>query len=90
MLIFTRRPGEQIIIGDDIRIAILKVDGNQVRVGIDAPKEVSVHRKEIYDKILAQKEEHASDAEAKVLEKAFLAIYPNVKFVDCTLVKGVS
>jgi carbon storage regulator len=51
MLILTRRIGETIVIGDDISVAILGVKGNQVRVGIDAPKEVSVHREEIYNQI---------------------------------------
>lgn len=55
MLILTRRVGELIIIGEDIVITALGVKGNQVRIGIDAPKNVSVHRKEIKLKIDAQK-----------------------------------
>ncbi|MFQ1016601.1 carbon storage regulator CsrA [Gilliamella sp. Occ3-1] len=51
MLILTRRVGETLIIGDDVVITILGVKGNQVRVGINAPKEVSIHREEIYNKI---------------------------------------
>ncbi len=51
MLILTRRVGEQIIIGDDITIAIFGIKGNQVSVGIGAPKDVSVHREEIYQRI---------------------------------------
>ncbi len=51
MLILTRRISESIIIGDDVKITVLGVKGNQVRIGIDAPKDVSVHRKEIYDRI---------------------------------------
>ena len=54
MLILTRRVGESIIIGDDIVITVLGVKGNQVRIGIDAPKNVSVHREEIKHKIDAQ------------------------------------
>lgn len=54
MLILTRRVGERLMIGDCVEIAILGVKGNQVRVGIDAPKEVSVHREEIYRKILLE------------------------------------
>ena len=51
MLILTRRLGEKIIIGDNVKMVILGVKGNQVRIGIDAPKEISVHREEIQKRI---------------------------------------
>ena len=51
MLILTRRVGEVLRIGDDVSITILGVKGNQVRIGIDAPKDVAVHREEIYQRI---------------------------------------
>ena len=51
MLILTRRVGESLKIGDDVTITVLSVRGHQVRIGIDAPREVSVHREEIYAKI---------------------------------------
>lgn len=57
MLILTRRVGESLIIGDDVVINVLGVKGNQVRIGVDAPKEVSVHREEIYDRIQAEKDQ---------------------------------
>ena len=56
MLILTRRIGESIMIGDDVAISVLGVKGSQVRLGIDAPKEISVHREEIYQRIQQEKE----------------------------------
>ena len=51
MLILTRRVGETLMIGDDVTVTVLGVKGNQVRVGVSAPKDVSVHREEIYERI---------------------------------------
>ncbi len=51
MLILTRRVGETIIIGEDVAVTVLGVTGNSVRVGVNAPKEVAVHREEIYERI---------------------------------------
>ncbi|MEH6470275.1 MAG: carbon storage regulator CsrA [Halopseudomonas sp.] len=55
MLILTRRVGETLMVGDDVTVTVLGVKGNQVRIGVNAPKDVSVHREEIYERIQKEK-----------------------------------
>ncbi|MCP8351698.1 carbon storage regulator CsrA [Candidatus Synchoanobacter obligatus] len=62
MLILTRKVGESLKIGDDVTITVLSVKGHQVRIGIDAPKDVSVHREEIYNRIKFGDEDATGEA----------------------------
>jgi carbon storage regulator len=67
MLILTRKIGETVVIGDDVDITVLGVKGNQVRLGVKAPKEVSVHREEIYERIRREHDQQAG-GQMKVAE----------------------
>lgn len=64
MLILTRRIGESVVIGDDVSVTVLGVKGNQVRLGVNAPRDVSVHREEIYAKIQKEGEEALDEPES--------------------------
>lgn len=68
MLILTRRVGETVMIGDEVTITVLGVKGNQVRIGINAPKHIAVHREEIYERI--KREQHGG-AEVPPAESSF-------------------
>lgn len=66
MLILTRRVGETVVIGEDVSVTVLGVKGNQIRLGINAPKTVSVHRQEIFDRIQNESgQDDSSDSEEK-------------------------
>jgi carbon storage regulator len=68
MLVLTRRIGESIQIGDDIKLTVLTMQGQTVRVGIEAPKNIRVHREEIYEKIVEENRRAALDASKENLE----------------------
>lgn len=63
MLILTRRVGETLMIGDEVTVTVLGVKGNQVRIGVNAPKHVAVHREEIYERIQREQEQGGKAAD---------------------------
>ena len=67
MLILTRRVGETLMIGDEVSVTVLGVKGNQVRIGVNAPREVAVHREEIYARIKKEQEDDSAPLETRAV-----------------------
>jgi len=71
MLILTRRVGETVMIGNEVTVTVLGVKGNQVRIGVNAPKDVAVHREEIYERIKREQDQNPASAPiAKIVDDA--------------------
>ncbi len=69
MLILTRRVGETLMIGDDVSVTVLGVKGNQVRIGVNAPREVAVHREEIFERIKQEQAKKGDDSAGNTEEE---------------------
>jgi carbon storage regulator len=76
MLILTRRVGETVMVGDDVTVTVLGVKGNQVRIGINAPKNVAVHREEIYERIKREQQGDLADDRVHSPHRAARRPYP--------------
>ena len=72
MLILTRRIGESLRIGDEVSVTVLGIKGSQVRIGVNAPKSVSVHREEVYDRINDENSKNSENAEKNPKKNATL------------------
>jgi len=82
MLVLTRRIGETLMVGDEVTVTILSVKGNQVRIGVNAPEEVAVHREEIYERIKAE-EQTMRNRRIRFADRRQYNVIHNTPFRDC-------
>ncbi len=82
MLILTRRVGETLMIGDEVTVTVLGVKGNQVRIGVNAPKTVAVHREEIFERIKHEQEQGLPPGGAKLESRATIHVRPRAEQVE--------
>ena len=82
MLILTRRTGETLMIGNDVTVTVLGVKGTQVRIGINAPNEVAVHREEIYERIKSEERERIRNRRSELSNRRHQVAMPGVPFKD--------
>ena len=74
MLVLTRKPGQKIIIANDIEVTILETKGDAVKLGIEAPKHISIYREEIYEEVKKTNRQATEQAKANTLNEAFEAV----------------
>ncbi len=80
MLVLTRKKGQSLMIGQDVEIAVIEIQGDQVRLGINAPKTISIHRKEVFDEIKQENREATTvSLSSDDLKKAMEGLYPAKK-----------
>ena len=82
MLILTRRVGEKLIIGEDVTVTVLSVKGNQVRIGIDAPRDVAVNREEIYRRILKEQKSLKKNNWVRISAPTVQTPTPTLSLID--------
>ena len=89
MLILTRRVGETLMIGDEVSVTVLGVKGNQVRLGVNAPKDIAVHREEIYQRILHERTGHERTGHERMgYENHPVDLPPMIEWVKTAVVLG--
>ena len=82
MLVLTRRVGEKLVIGEDVKVTVLSIKGSQVRIGIDAPRDVAVNREEIYRRIVKEQNSLKNNSWVRISAPTALAPTPTLSLLD--------